>query len=844
MSGIECNLTDMSSVTPSISGLWATKNLEGSNSCLGTYLRANLESTKRRLPGDLANRDFETFKKNVLNLTVQLDEFIHSDATNIAFLVLGKIQSGKTAHLVASTAWAADSEVAFTSIFTGTNNPLNRQTVRRLERDLSNLNQNSKVRIFEVPTKDKGKSFENFYSQIEQIVEKRLDSGNKISLKVMPVFVTMKNRARINALIEITKRLIDRFPGLITSLLIDDEADQASQNTKVQTDDVSATYEAIGKLRNTVGDNGTPHRNILLSYTATPQAVLLAEADNQIRPNFCVIIEPRNGYFGLDQIMAENFLNHIKPADDWEDISSTEASPPNSLRLAIHTFLITSWIRNYYPGIFYSDTVNDPKHFNDSNSSVQMLIHESHEKTKHEIVYAMVSSIKNELLEMLQHACGSSDLSSHKTLNMGYKIFVDSYLEILRNLNSSYSEMLPASPDNQMLIEFYRLLEDSQNLVINSSEDKPGYSGDVPVEDRDWGKNMWFVIGGNILGRGLTLPQLTTTYFVRHAKSPNYDTISQHMRFCGYRQYYAHLIYLFAQEKTYKTFKVMQEIENVVWNMASKWSRERINIYDQIPNVLYVSSLSANLNPTRKSIFDPQLEDRTLGETIFSSKNIASPQLFRRNLELLKSFSWSDLGQVNADENFNLINVSNFESLKTLILDWSTDVNELSIRRSLAELYDPEYQNLGLSHIPTTIVLDRRLIDFQIHDFVLLDGSIVQDYPGVSKVFSRAAAQSMSDSNMQKWIKDYSEWTSEGKIDSSWPKLGVQHIGDSQRKFRDQIEQGSTILFIEPLFVHQKGNETRKVGFGIAFTILGPKEYEVRIIGMGQRLKVLLDVNL
>jgi hypothetical protein len=162
----------------------------------------------------------------------------------------------------------------------------------------------------------------------------------------------------------------------------------------------------------------------------------------------------------------------------------------------------------------------------------------------------------------------------------------------------------------------------------------------------------------------------------------------------------------------------------------------------------------------------------------------------------------------------------------------------------LAELYDPEYQNLGLSHIPTTIVLDRRLIDFTIQDFVLTDGSLVQNSPAMPTVFSRAAAQSMSDSNMQKWIKDYSEWTPQGKIDSSWPKLGVQHIGDSQRKFRDKIGQGSTIVFIEPLFVHQKGNETRKVGFGIAFTILGPKDYEVRIIGMGQRLKVLLDVNL
>ena len=833
----------MRPINPSVSGLWVTKNLEGSNFCLGSYLHANLENTKKRLPGEKANLDFEIFKKNVLNLTFQLDEFINSNRKDIAFLALGKIQSGKTAHLVASTAWAADSKIAFTSIFTGTNNPLNRQTVKRLQQDLSNLNQNSKVRIFEVPTKDKGKAFEDFYNQIKQLVEKRLDLNNQISLKVMPVFVTMKNPARINALIEITKRLIDEFPDLITSLLIDDEADQASQNTKGQNDDVSATYDAIGKLRNIEGENGTSHRNILISYTATPQAVLLAGKDNQIRPNYCVIIEPRTGYFGLDEIMSENFLSHIKSADDWEEISSTDAIPPNSLRHAIHTFLITSWIRNFRPGIFYSDIASDGSKFTDLNAGVQMLIHESHEKSKHEIVYSMVTSIKNELLEILQYACSSPDISKDAKLHNRYKLFVNDYHEVLGNLDPIYSNQLAKNPDNQMLIEFYQLLEDSQNLVINSSEDKPGYSGEVPVEDRDWGKNMWFVIGGNILGRGLTLPQLTTTYFVRHAKSPNYDTISQHMRFCGYRANYSHVIYLFAQERTYKTFKVMQEIENVVWNMASKWSREKTNIYDQIPNVLYVSSLKANLNPTRSSIFDPQLEDRTLGETIFSSKNIASPQLFQRNLELVTDFDWEQLGEIRYSEDFQLVKVVNFEKLKSLILNWSTDANELSIRKSLAELYDPEYQKLSLSQIPTTVVLDQRLLNFQIHDFVQMDGSTTPVSRKVSRLFTRAAAQSMNDSNMQKWIKDYSESTSGGRIDTSWPKMGVQHIGDSQRKFQDLIGHDSTIIFVEPLFLHQKGNESRKVGLGIAFTILGPKNYEVRIIGMGHHLKVLLDVD-
>jgi len=45
---------------------------------------------------------------------------------------------------------------------------------------------------------------------------------------------------------------------------------------------------------------------------------------------------------------------------------------------------------------------------------------------------------------------------------------------------------------------------------------------------------MNIVIGGNSLGRGLTLPQLQTVYYCRTARTPQADTCWQHSRIFGY----------------------------------------------------------------------------------------------------------------------------------------------------------------------------------------------------------------------------------------------------------------------------------------------------------------------
>ncbi len=56
------------------------------------------------------------------------------------------------------------------------------------------------------------------------------------------------------------------------------------------------------------------------------------------------------------------------------------------------------------------------------------------------------------------------------------------------------------------------------------------------TEEPDFGPSFNFVVGGNILGRGLTIDDLLVTYYLREAKTPQMDTVWQHARMYGYRE--------------------------------------------------------------------------------------------------------------------------------------------------------------------------------------------------------------------------------------------------------------------------------------------------------------------
>jgi hypothetical protein len=789
--------------------------------CLKNYLENDRKKTKSILPGAIADNDTKIFEQNVLNITNRLDEFLDSGKKEVAYLVLGKIQSGKTANLLSTVAWAADRKVSLAVIFTGVTEALNDQTEKRIRKDLMTKLDEQYVKVFQVPTKSSGENYEKLLQDLSKWVARRSTETIAGLIRPLPVLVTLKNPSRVKTLHTLIKGLEEKFGTEMISLFIDDEADQASQNAGAKKRKVTPTYAAISALRD------LDSRNILLSYTATPQAVLLTERNGRLRPNYCVTVEPRTDYFGLDTAVAPEFEQNRVEVDDWLLKPTQMTASPKSLRDALVRFACTSWVRFFCPDTFYASSGLSGDSLSERLKSVQMLVHESGSQKEHKKVYEFVTWELERLTDGLVDALsGSLTMSQFEELSEEW----DQGLEGLRiAADSQLRESISPKIDLDFFKQILNLLDDSTVLVVNSDPDKPGPSDDIPIEDEVWAQSkLWVLIGGDILGRGLTIPQLTTTYFLRHAKRPNFDTVSQQMRFCGYRSNYSQFTHLFAQGQTLGIFEVMNEIDSTVWRLAKKWDRERLDIYKELPVVMYASRPNIRLDPCRKAVHDPDLVDRKIGDLIFSSWDIFNPVRFKENLITLRTFIEESKLTMDSHEDWRILKEPSDSQMQRLLVGWETNTAEGTFLVGSAELFVPELEELGLSNIPRNIVIHKSLLEADLNDSESITSQIT---------ITRGTNASVSNVNLQNWKNSFESMAIVGSTNIKWPHLAVPHIGGGQRAVRDRYSPNATTLLIEPVFGHiGKAKDGVKVAAGLAFSLMSPPNFEVRIIGLESRL--------
>lgn len=795
-----------------------------SGSCLKNYLENDRKKTKSLLPGPMAENDSKVFEHNVFNITSRLDEFLESPQKEIALLVLGKIQSGKTANLLATVAWAADSKVSLAVIFTGVTEALNDQTEKRIKKDLMTKLDEQYVKVFPVPTKASGEGYDELLKELTKWITRRATENIAGLIRPIPVLVTLKNPSRVKTLHKLIEDLQEKFGKDLVSLLIDDEADQASQNAGARKRKVTPTYAAISALRD------LDSRNILLSYTATPQAVLLTERNGRLRPNFCVTVEPRTNYFGLEKAVSDSFQHNRIEVDDWGLKPSQMSTSPKSLRDALITFACTGWIRFSIPATFYHAGNMAEGALEKQLKSIQMLVHESGSVKEHRKVHQFVTWELERLTEGLVDAISGSLTSGQ------LKDLVEEWESGLASIREAANPQLINSLKPTIDIEFYKeilnLLDDSKILVVNSDPNKPGPAEDMPIDDEDWTQNkLWILIGGDILGRGLTIPQLTTTYFLRHAKSPNFDTVSQQMRFCGYRSNYSQFTQLFAQGHTLGIFEVMNEIDSTVWRLAKKWDKERLNIYNEMPVVMYASRPNIRLEPCRKAVHDPDLVDMKIGNVIFSSRDIFNPTRFKENLQQLRSFVEESQIDTDSHGDWYILKEPTDLQMQRLLVGWEANPAESTFLVGAAELFVPELEDLGLSNIPRNIVIHKSLLD-----------SDLQDPDGITSQISvtRGVHPAPNNATMQNWKRSFQALPIAGAPKINWPALRVGHIGEGQRAIRETYSPLSTTLLLEPIFGHEGSAKTGdKIAAGVAFSLFSPPNFEVRIIGLQSRLHTL-----
>jgi hypothetical protein len=781
------------------------------NSALERYFLEDSSRAKKLIPGDRANEDIENFQRSVKNLTDRLQEFLTLNFKKRTILVLGKIQSGKTSHLLGTLAWCADSDFGIATVFTGITGELNQQTGIRLNESLKQLD-TTLISIHEVPTKSDSDEYRKLKAALIIEIGNRLETSARTSL---PILITMKNRYRLLTLQTLYEELSEEFGLKLKALIIDDEADQASQNSKASTSMTTTTYDAIVRVRNA----GLP--NFLLSYTATPQAVLLTEKLGKLRPDECVVVPPRYGYFGLQSICDPSYLSQLIEVDDWPPGKQKISTCPESLKSALLDFFLTVYVRNKYSKIFFEGSDIFVSDALESHKSLQMMVHEAVEVAKHRDVFRLIHNERADILENLdKYICGELPKSVHED-------FLSTLLGAWSDLTGRLSRNTAAQISFKVedFVELFEVIKDSEIVVVNADKKRQNIEVKFPSTKEDWNKHKaWILIGGDILGRGLTIPQLVTTYFLRSSKRPNFDTVSQQMRFCGYRNAYKTFTSIWASASTFLTFRYMDKVETVMWNRVSGWDADRIDLSIEFPRVIYASPLNVNMEPTRKSVRDPNLLDKKVtGEIIFSARRVMDPNLVAANLNLIKRWAkgideFNKLGSewLQVDEPDN-------QSVKKLLNSWKVAPSEHHGLMASAELFEDDLEDLGLAFMPKSFFISREVVIADMGNFQEINKTLR------NAKFKRTIPNVPKQASIELWKSGFIQ---ELPKDNAFSEIAITHVGGSQRSLRNHLAYDAAIVVIE--FVRgitSDLNQSKTVSLGLCLSILSPSGYEIRTLG-------------
>jgi len=470
-------------------------------------------------------------------------------------LVIGDVQSGKTTNFLGVIAKALDVGYDLVIVLAGMHESLRTQTQKRFEEGITGYNSDRKS-----PSPRCGVAHVLSQTEIRraQLLSwtTREDRGDILISSTLAGFkdetfsVNKKTKPNLENLINHIKRYLDADTQHRDKsvLIIDDEADNASINTKKPGQDPSTINRLIRELL------GLFDKTSYIAYTATPFANAFMDPlnkDDLFPRNFISVLGRANNYIGPKHIFGmvqdeglEEKDDNIDPhefepeynwfrniddeelyARDWEDYIPDGHSKehqvtalPESLKDAIVSFIISMTIR-YLRG--------------DKFDHGTMLIH----VTRYKAVQARISELANDFTEELY---GELAVRQFSGLSLELKVRIERVIKNnFGNINYNSKTILEATKHT-----LYRLRKNV--LTIN------GDAKDV-VDEEDYPNGLISIrIGGDKLSRGLTLPGLTTSYFLRTTRM--YDTLMQMGRWFGYRDGYDDLCHIFTTGRLYNWY--------------------------------------------------------------------------------------------------------------------------------------------------------------------------------------------------------------------------------------------------------------------------------------------------
>lgn len=499
---------------------------------------------------EIANIENDTI--NILNhLSIETDEPRKG-------MIVGYVQSGKTTSIESLITMAADYKFNLFIVLSGMIENLREQNLQRMENDIKYV-------------KDRNNFWEFSPDFKNNEIYKYLNSDMRV------VTVCLKNSRRLQ---ELRDWIFDNSEqGLKNTkiILIDDEADQASLNTK---DINSSERSKINQLIMEIINNKDVKAMNYVGYTATPYGNFLNEMSTYPK-DFIYSLSKSKKYIGAEEIfgipdtdneaLSEGLNIKQTIIEDSNDCEKDEINMikniekgisnilPESLKDAICWFIITV-------AIFRYEKIAKP---------VSMLIHTNIRTETHRKMY---EAIKTWIIKQKNDVDGF--INRCKKVYDNVKISKKDFYSVMKEYPMNVKEI----PNFGLLIDEIKnfIIEKPQFMQIND-RDKIKYNKGINMvvdncnidaytneyeyarlaypkkEDNVDFATAFIIIGGNTLSRGLTIEGLTTTYFCR--QTGQMDTLMQMGRWFGYRVGYELLPRIWLDNSSLDKFRELARVE-------------------------------------------------------------------------------------------------------------------------------------------------------------------------------------------------------------------------------------------------------------------------------------------
>jgi hypothetical protein len=548
-------------------------------------------------------------KRSTLSIVKNLGNPKSSKAFYKKGMVVGSVQSGKTANFNGVINTSIDAGYKVIIVLSGLMEDLRVQTQLRIENDVIGTLGAGGQGIGvgdEHPFPDQ--NLTSITSNESDFKRGLLQGGFNIHHQ-KNILICKKNVSILrNILLWLNEFVSDEYPTIdLPLLIIDDEADNASLNNlghkgreyATRTNKEIRSILALFSKKSYLGYTATPFANVLQDRNETPELMYdftyrhkdysFQMMDNLFPDDFIELLFPPSNYIGIkhffdtksddfqkiEDLVARpvdiddpNYFHKVPPrflkdgdvpttvigkgtrsANKNDNYPNKADGMPSSLEEAIKCFVISIAVRLSRSG----EMIDSPFYQKHHTMLVHISLFRDWQNRLHELVKSYINKLQEDLL---------NDGLDQPIWTEFERIWNKHYFYIINNIKNHLSDdfsdpyLIPKDFSKDIKPLLSQAVQGIEAKAINS------FTGDNLVYPKDTAKK-YIAIGGNRLSRGFTLEGLTINYFLRKAGTA--DTLMQMGRWFGYRPGYLDCCKLFTTSDNIEKFNeaslIMEDLE-------------------------------------------------------------------------------------------------------------------------------------------------------------------------------------------------------------------------------------------------------------------------------------------